>query len=77
MITIRINGQPTIVDESITVAVALLQSGIRRQSVDGSPREAACGMGVCWECRATVDGVEGVRTCLTRVADGMEVDTRD
>jgi len=34
-------------------------------------------MGTCWECRATVDGIAGVRTCLTRVAEGMEVDTRD
>jgi sarcosine oxidase subunit alpha len=77
MITIRIDGHPVSVDEGTTVAVALLQAGIRRTSVDGSPREAACGMGICWECRATVDGVPGVRTCLTRVADGMEVETRE
>ena len=76
MIRITINGQPVDVEKGTTVAVALLQAGARRDSVSGMPREATCGMGICWECRATVDGTAGVRTGLIRVADGMEVDTR-
>jgi sarcosine oxidase subunit alpha len=76
MTRITINGQPVDVEDGATVAVALLQAGVRRESVSGMPREATCGMGICWECRATVDGAVGVRTCLVRVAEGMEVDTR-
>jgi sarcosine oxidase subunit alpha len=77
MITLTIDGRRIQAEEGSTVAVAMLQAGIRRESVTGAPREPACGMGTCWECRATVDGVAGVRTCLTRVTEGMEVDTRD
>jgi len=36
-----------------------------RTSVTGSPRGPLCGMGVCFECRATVDGEPHVRTCAT------------
>jgi sarcosine oxidase subunit alpha len=32
-----------------------------------------CGIGHCYECRVTVDGVEDVRSCLIRVRDGMQV----
>jgi sarcosine oxidase subunit alpha len=77
MITLTIDGRRVQIENGVTVAVAMLQAGIHRESVTGAPREAACGMGICWECRATVDGVAGVRTCLTRAADGMEVETRD
>ena len=77
MITLNIDGRRVQVLEGTTVAVAMVQAGIQRASVTGTPREPACGMGICWECRATVDGVAGVRTCLTRVTEGMEVDTRD
>ncbi len=34
-----------------------------RTSVTGEPRAPLCGMGVCMECRATVDGVPHQRTC--------------
>lgn len=77
MISMKINGRQLNVSEGVTVAVALLQAGAYRESVTGAPREAACGMGTCWECRATVDGVMGVRTCLMPATDGMEVDTHD
>jgi sarcosine oxidase subunit alpha len=77
MITLTIDGHRVRVEEGTTIAVAMLQAGIRRTSVTGTPREAVCGMGICWECRATVDGVAGVRTCLTRATEGMEVDTRE
>jgi len=34
-----------------------------------------CGMGVCYECRVTIDGVAHQRACLRVVADGMRIDT--
>jgi glycine/D-amino acid oxidase-like deaminating enzyme len=33
-------------------------------------------MGVCFECRVTIDGRPGQRACLTTVAPGMTVETR-
>ena len=34
-----------------------------------------CGMGTCYECRVTIDGVAHRRACLVTVADGMDVTT--
>ena len=34
-----------------------------------------CGMGVCWGCRATIDGRIDRRACLVSVANGMTVQT--
>ena len=34
-----------------------------RISVTGEPRAALCGMGICFECRAVVNGIPHRRTC--------------
>ena len=34
-----------------------------------------CGIGVCFECVITIDGVSGARACMTPVRDGMRVST--
>jgi len=76
-ITLRIDGRRVVVEPNTTVAVALVDVGAGRTSVRGARREALCGMGVCWECRARVDDVADVRTCLVQVRDGMKVETHD
>ena len=62
-----------------TVAAALLDAGVRgfRQSVRGEPRGPLCGMGICFECRVTIDDIPHRRACLVPVADGMRVTTGD
>ncbi len=74
-VEIRVNGHPLLVPPGISLAAALLGGGIQafRRSVQGSPRGPVCGMGVCYECRVTVDGVPHVRACLEPVRPGMEV----
>lgn len=47
----------------------------RRSARRDEPRSALCGMGVCHECRLTIDGVHQVRSCLLPVASGMVVET--
>ena len=68
----RVTGTP-----GSTVAAALLDAGVRsfRRSVRGEPRGPLCGMGICFECRVTIDGVPHRRACLVPVADGMRVTT--
>jgi sarcosine oxidase subunit alpha len=44
-----------------------------RLSVSGERRAPLCGMGICFECRATVDGVPHQRTCLLMCREGMEI----
>ena len=75
MIRLRLDGRDIEVPEGATVAVALVQADTKRRSVSGQPREPFCGMGICWECRATVDGVAGIRTCLLPATEGMEIRT--
>lgn len=76
-ITLAINGRAVRVAQGTTVAAALVQTGTPcRLSLTGQPRTALCGMGICFECRATVDGVIHTRTCLLRCREGMRVETQ-
>lgn len=69
-----INGLEVRIPAGATVAVSILQAGIPfRTSVSGKPRSALCAMGICEECRATVDGVPHVRTCQRIATEGMEI----
>jgi D-hydroxyproline dehydrogenase subunit gamma len=74
---ITINGNPMDVAPGMTVAAAILASGDTefRSSLTGEPRGALCGMGICFECRVSIDGVPHQRSCTTPVRDGMEIVT--
>ena len=74
--TLLINGQPVEVRAGTSVIAALSQGGpgLTRYSVQGEPRSAVCGMGVCQECRVLIDGVRRL-ACQTPVAPGMVVQT--
>ena len=76
-VTLRINGGTVEVPKGTTVAVAMEMAGqtYARRSVTRQPRGALCGMGVCFECRVTIDGVAHCRACQTHCVDGMEVTT--
>jgi D-hydroxyproline dehydrogenase subunit gamma len=77
VITITINGREVQVKSGTVVSAALLSAGIPcRRSTTGQLRTALCGMGVCFECRATVDGVPHRRTCQLLCHSGMVVETR-
>jgi D-hydroxyproline dehydrogenase subunit gamma len=46
-----------------------------RRSVKGDPRGPLCGMGICFECRVTIDGIPHSPSCQTLCRAGMEVRT--
>jgi len=73
-VEIEVNGQPVRVPEGTTVAAAIADA-MPRRSVTGDARGPLCGMGTCFECRATVDGVPQRRTCQIPTRAGMEVAT--
>jgi len=77
MVRLRINNNDISAVEGQTVAAVLVASGIAsfRRSVNGSPRGPLCGVGVCFECRLTIDGVAHQRSCNILVSEGMEVVT--
>ncbi len=76
-VALRINGEMIEVKPGTTVAAAVAIAGIAtsRRSVSGEPRGPVCGMGVCFECRVTIDGTPQRLGCLTLCASGMEVRT--
>lgn len=78
MVKLRIDGQQIAVLAGSSVAAAIAHvGGTTRTSCTGMRRAPLCGMGVCFECRATVNGVAQERTCLLPVAEAMEVSTHD
>ncbi len=61
-----------------SVAAVLLASGVgafRVTPKGGAPRSLFCGMGACFDCLVTVDGVPNVRSCATVVRPGLRVET--
>jgi sarcosine oxidase subunit alpha len=77
LINVLINGNSVRVPEGSTASVAFLSAGVPcRISVSGEPRTALCGMGICFECRATVDGVSHRRTCQVLCREGMRLETQ-
>jgi sarcosine oxidase subunit alpha len=76
IVSITINGRSLQVTQETSVAAAMLMARQAcRRSVQCEPRAPLCGMGVCMECRATVDGVPHRRTCQILCAPGMKVVT--
>jgi D-hydroxyproline dehydrogenase subunit gamma len=75
--SISIDGRRMEVVAGTTVAAALLQAGsASRISVRGEPRQPLCGMGICYECRAQIDGRAQQRTCQIPCRSGMQIVTR-
>jgi len=75
-VTVLINGRPVVVEDGSMVAAAVSKAGFTsRRSVSGEPRGPLCGMGVCFECRVTIDGQPHSRSCQIPCRDGMEVRT--
>jgi D-hydroxyproline dehydrogenase subunit gamma len=75
-VRVSINGSAVEVAAGTSVAAAILMAGAAaRTSVLGEPRGPFCGMGICMECRATVDGVPQQPTCQMVCQPGMEVVT--
>ena len=75
-VTVTVNGAPVAVPMGATVAVAMVIAGRAcRTSVNGEPRGPLCGMGICFECRAVIDGKSHCRSCQVLCEQGMEVST--
>ena len=76
-IVLYVNGEPVTVGRGSMVSAAVMIAGVSafRRSVSGRPRGPLCGMGICFECRVTIDAVPHARSCLTPCRQGMDVRT--
>lgn len=76
-VRVQLNGEYVQVPAGVSVAASIFASGAvaLRHSVTGEPRSALCGMGICFECRVTIDGAPNSRSCQVNVRDGMVIET--
>ena len=76
-VTLSVNGTAVTVPSGAMVSTAVAMAGVSlyRRSVTGEPRAPLCGMGICFECRVTIDGRAHCRSCQVVCQPGMEVRT--
>ena len=76
-VTVVVNGVSVTMPAGSMVSAAILKTGVTgfRRSTTGEPRGPLCGMGICFECRVTIDGEPHCRSCQTLCRDGMDVRT--
>lgn len=76
-ISFTLNGRPAKGVAGGTVAVAVLANGVStfRRSVSGEARAPLCGMGICYECRLTIDGRTQQKSCQILLTPDMDVHT--
>jgi hypothetical protein len=78
--TIELDGEPIDVRPGQSVAAALIAAGHRswrRTRVAGEPRGVFCGIGVCFDCLATINGRPNRRACLVEARPGDVVTTQE
>jgi predicted molibdopterin-dependent oxidoreductase YjgC len=79
-IVVSVDGRALDVRAGTLVAAAVELAGPgrgARVSTSGARRQPLCGMGVCGECRVTVDGRAHRLGCQVMCAAGMEILTDD
>ncbi len=75
---VRVNGRPVTAFEGETVFALLTAHGIYalgRDRKSGHTQGGLCGMGVCHQCRVTINGVPDQQACTTLVKNHMEIET--
>lgn len=76
-VSLRINGRAISVPAGTIVAAAVALAGVSafHRSVSQQPRGPLCGMGICMECRVTINSRAHCRSCQIICEPGMEVST--
>jgi predicted molibdopterin-dependent oxidoreductase YjgC len=78
-VQIFVDDKPIMAHEGEMIAAALIANGIfinRYTTHKHKPRGIYCAIGRCTDCIMTVDGMPNVRTCVTKVREGMRITTQ-
>jgi predicted molibdopterin-dependent oxidoreductase YjgC len=79
LVQIEVDGDTVEAIEGEPIATALLAAGktvFRYTRKMREPRGVYCAIGRCTDCMMVVDGMPNVRTCVTPVKAGMEIETQ-
>lgn len=79
LVTFTYNGTKLEGYEGEPIATALKANGVmahRYTAKTHEPRGVFCAIGRCTDCVMVVDGKPNVRTCITPLEKGMEVQTQ-
>jgi D-hydroxyproline dehydrogenase subunit gamma len=76
-VSLTVNGEAIRVKPGVSVAAAMLAAGqtVFRTSVSDQPRGPLCGMGICMECRVTINGRAHQKSCQILCAEGMVIES--
>ncbi|BCJ29380.1 (2Fe-2S)-binding protein [Actinocatenispora sera] len=77
-VTITVDGTPVtgVAGQSIAGVLLAAARTAWRYGHAGAGRGVFCGIGVCFDCLVTVNGVPDVRACRRRARDGDAVTTQ-
>lgn len=78
-IRIEVDGAPVEGLAGQSIAALLLATGRTswRRTRAGRPRGVFCGIGTCFDCAVTVNGLRDVRACQRRAAEGDRVELQE
>ncbi|TAH53390.1 MAG: (2Fe-2S)-binding protein [Chloroflexota bacterium] len=74
--SITVNGQTVAAFPGESIATVLAVAGFRAfraTDASDSPRGIFCGMGICFDCLVTVNGLPNQRACMTEARAGCDV----
>ena len=76
-VVVVVNGVLVTMPVGSMVSAAILRSGVHlfRRSITGQARGPLCGMGICFECRVTIDSELHCKSCQTVCQNGMDIRT--
>ncbi|OIQ82253.1 hydrogen cyanide synthase subunit HcnA [mine drainage metagenome] len=79
-IQVILNGKIVEANEGQSVGAFLLEQGTRitrNTRFKQKPRGMFCGIGLCFDCLITINGIPNQRACVTSVEEGMAIDTQE
>lgn len=77
-LNVTVDGEPVEAYAGETAATVLIAAGhiMYQHAATEHPHKCLfCGMGVCFNCVLTINGIPNTRACLTTVTEGMVIET--
>ena len=75
-VKLLVNGKEVPAYRGETLLAALIAAGykkLKKSPLYHEPRGPLCGMGTCFECIVTVNGIPNTQSCMTEVENNMEI----